>query len=240
MTNKLDGFLFNAKQWLGDDAVLLMDWDARAMHLHLLCLAWQQEQPGVLPNDDNLLRRWLSNPPATEWTDRLKPQIMRAWRVQEPFIIQDGLAREHTRQVNTSAKRKAAANSRWDKRTETPLVSTNGEDIPPALCPDLVHQGFLLNQLTKESGLFMQRATTAERTTIWTVGVSLLIHPEFDEGRARSYIGKLISEFGEQPVAQALTQMSLKALPAADAKGYLIGVLKGESTKRKGRGKVAL
>jgi hypothetical protein len=50
------------KQYLGDNKVLAMDWDARGMHVHLLMLSIQEEPPGTIPADDAAIRRWLSLP----------------------------------------------------------------------------------------------------------------------------------------------------------------------------------
>lgn len=254
-----DGFYFNAKQWLGDDAILLMDWDARAMHLHLMCIAWQQKPPGRLPADDHILRRWVGSPSAEDWNNRLKPQILKGWTLEEGFWHQEGLSREWERQTSKTQKRKAAANARWGKEknktgsetdasgstplwseplAEDPFLSSVlGKDGEPLTDPAA---GFSLSKILRVNALFLEKATKDERANIWSVGVGMLKHAAFDDNKARAYLGKLISEFGEKVVAEAIAQLSLKALPPADAKTYLIGILKGEKSRRKGRGRVAL
>lgn len=256
-----EGFYFNVKQWLGDDAVLLMDWDARAMHLQLMCLAWQQDPPGCLPADERILRRWVGNPTQQDWEERLKPQISRAWKLQDGQWIQEGLLREWERQASNSQKRRAAANARWDKGRGGD-AALSGETAPGAragkakpLAPDpfldsvlgrdgepLANEdsGFNLSSVLKENAIFFEQASAEERASIWSVGVKLLKHDAFDDNKARAYLGKLISELGEKRVAEAIAQLSLKALPPADGKSYLIGILKGEANRRKGRGRVAL
>lgn len=254
-----DGFYFNVKQWLGDDAVLLMDWDARAMHLQLMCLAWQQDPPGTLPADEKILRRWIGNPSPQDWEERLRPQIARAWKISDGQWMQEGLFREWERQANNSQKRRAAANARWDKgrasdgepapkrpatggakadSAEDPFLSeVLGRDGEPLSSPD---SGFSLSAVLKENAIFFEQASAEERASIWSVGVKLLRHEAFDDNKARAYLGKLISELGEKRVAEAIAQLSLKALPPADGKSYLVGILKGEANRRKGRGRVAL
>lgn len=239
-----EGFYFNAKQWLGDDAVLLMDWDVRAMHLHLMCIAWQKTPPGALPDDDTMLRKWLSNPDPQSWIARIKPQLARAWRVEGGHWNQDGLMREWERQASTSQKRRAAANVRWRKgpdeqetvepSTQRPLITLDGE------LESTTDAGFSLLALLKDSAAFRIEATKEERMSIWSVGVKLLAHPGFPEDKARSYLGKLIHEHGEKPVAEAVATLSLKPASPADAKSYLVGILKTETTKKRGRGRVAL
>jgi hypothetical protein len=74
------GFYFNPKQWLGDHAIIAMDWDCRAIHLHFMCMAWQQTKKGYLLNDDKKLRKLVNNPDLTDWTERIKPQVFGAWK----------------------------------------------------------------------------------------------------------------------------------------------------------------
>lgn len=243
-----EGFYFNVKQWLGDDAILLMDWDVRAMHLHLMCIAWQKNPPGALPADEAILRKWLSNPPVEDWNSRIKPQLAQSWRIADGFWIQDGLSREFERQASTSQKRRAAANSRWGRsdapagatslgllpEEHQPLLSIDGD---PLLYPDA---GIQLSAVLKDSAALRQAATKSERVSIWSLGVTALCHDGFKEDKVRSYLGKLIQEHGEKIVAEAVASMSIKHISPADAKSYLAGILRTETTKRKRRGGVAL
>lgn len=108
-------FQFYPKQWLGDDKVLLMDWAARAMHLHLMCIAWQQDPPCTLPDDEEQWRRWCGNPHHETWS-RARPQIQFAWRLCNGRWIQDGLRREWEKQRQYSESRRHAAEARWGKK----------------------------------------------------------------------------------------------------------------------------
>jgi hypothetical protein len=243
-----DGFYFNVKQWLGDDAVLLMDWDVRAMHLHLMCIAWQKSPPGVLPSDDATLRKWLGNPEATDWTQRVRPQLLQAWREDGAQWRQEGLAREFERQASTSQKRRAAANARWRKEDDPAPAAPMASPDPGAfglLTPEgdpLTHPeaGFSLRLLLKDAGAVRHEASQDERVTIWSLGVKALKTDGFGEDKARAYLGKLIQEHGEKRVAEAVASLSLKHVTPADAKSYLAGILRAETTKRRGRGGVAL
>lgn len=245
-----DGFYFHIKQWLGDDAVLLMDWDVRAMHLHLMCIAWQKDPPGILPDDDALLRKWLSNPELESWTHRIKPQLIQGWRIANGKWHQDGLIREWDKQASNSQKRRAAANARWRKEPVTVIAQAETEalndeanemlltiDGEPLIEADA---GFSLTSLLKDNASFRQPASTEERGNIWSMGVNLLKHEGFSEDKVRSYLGKLIQEHGEKVVAEAVAALSLKAISPADAKSYIAGILRSETTKRRGRGRVAL
>lgn len=238
-----EGFYFNVKQWLGDDAVLLMDWDVRAMHLQLMCIAWQKKPAGTLPDDNSMLCKWLSCSDEKAWNTRIRPQLEQGWRIEDGRWHQDGLMREWERQSTNSQKRRAAANIRWKKEIDTeppPLLENPGlltADGEPASNPD---SGFSLTSLLKDSSAFRSEVSQEEKTSIWTVGVKLLKHDGFPEDKVRSYLGKLIQEHGEKTVAVAVASLSLKPITPADAKSYLIGILRTETTKKRGRGRVAL
>jgi hypothetical protein len=105
-------FQFYPKQWLGDDKVMAMDWDARAMHMHLMCISWQQEPPCTLPDDDDMIRRWLGNP--RRW-NVLKQQVFSAWKLIDGRWVQSGLLTQFQKQSAYIETRKHGANARWSK-----------------------------------------------------------------------------------------------------------------------------
>lgn len=107
---KSPAFQFYPKQWLGDDKVLAMDWNARAMHMHLMCIAWQQSPPCTLPDDDGMIRRWLGNP--KRW-EALKIQILAAWKMVDGRWLQSGLLTEFEKQAAYRESRKSGSNARW-------------------------------------------------------------------------------------------------------------------------------
>lgn len=128
--NHPPGFMFRVKQWLGDNNVMLMDWDARGMHMHFICICWQQDPPGTLPNDDTKLKRWAHNHP--EW-DRLKSQIFNedprqsSWKLVDDLWIQEAVLKEFIRQSEYRLTRKKAANKRWNKSISNAYAYPHGE-----------------------------------------------------------------------------------------------------------------
>jgi uncharacterized protein YdaU (DUF1376 family) len=106
-------FSFFPKQWLGDDKVLLMDWDARGMHLHLMCMAWQQDPPCTIPADEAVLRKWCGNP--KRWA-KVKNQILAAWKLRDGRYVQEGLLAAYERACNRSESGRKSANARWTKK----------------------------------------------------------------------------------------------------------------------------
>jgi hypothetical protein len=90
------GFQWFPKQWLGDDVVLMMSIPARGYHHHLIQMAWQQDPPCSLPDDQLILRGWCGHP--TDWAD-LWQQISRAWRLLDGRWWQVGLCRAYLEQM---------------------------------------------------------------------------------------------------------------------------------------------
>lgn len=107
-------FQFYPKQWLGDDAIMLMDWDVRGMHMHLMCIAWQQDPPCTLPDDDAQLRKWCGNIRQKKW-NKTREKLLLAWHIYDGRWVQEGLLREYEKQRQYSESRRSAANSRWGK-----------------------------------------------------------------------------------------------------------------------------
>lgn len=99
-------FQFYPRQWLADDKVMLMSWEARAMHMHLICICWQQTPACTLPDDDDSIKAWLGHPKDFE---RLKTEIFRAWKKVGGRWQQDGLLRVYLKQKAYSESRKANA-----------------------------------------------------------------------------------------------------------------------------------
>lgn len=216
------GFYFDPKQWLGEATVLAMDWDCRAYHLQLMCIAWQRDERYKLPNDDKQLRKLIGNPDEKDWLARIKPQVFAAWKLENEQWIQKGLKKQFEKPTTVSTRKK----------------KTPAEKEAPA--------GFLLESIlgfSDQRTILHEKVSTEEKQTIWSFGVKLLMHEGCSEPTARSFLGKQIALYGEKQVAAALGEMSVKKIEPAQAQSYLAGMLRkqGQDNKEKqGRGKVAL
>lgn len=145
------------KQYLGDDKVLAMDWDARGMHHWLLNISWQQEPVGSIPDDICTVRRWLGLPSGFADADRVWarvwPQISAAWALKNGRWFNAGMVRAWERQQiykqngsKSRAKLKQIAEDEdevntqktkpvkldWDCKSEPPAGSSP-DDIAPIL-----------------------------------------------------------------------------------------------------------
>jgi hypothetical protein len=144
-------FQFYPKQWLGDDRILEMDWDARAMHLHLMCVAWQQSPPGTLPADERRVRRLLGNP--KDWA-RLGPQILSAWVQIGDRFAQRGLLREAEKQARKRQKNAQPDQAGSPALEDTDLISARAPGLPIAC--------------TKTTRLSRARASSSSSTAVTT------------------------------------------------------------------------
>lgn len=123
------GFYFNPKQWLGDHAILAMDWDCRAIHLHFMCIAWQQTKKGYLLNDDKKLRKLVSNPDLNDWNERIKPQVFGAWKTiiiddKEYFYLQGLIDSYEELKALNKEFRKVAKQNEQDSLKEATIQGT--------------------------------------------------------------------------------------------------------------------
>lgn len=235
---KQDGFYFIPKKWLGDANVIAMDWDCKAMHLHLMAIAWQQEPKGYILEDDVLIRKLLGSPDIEDWEHRIKPQIFVAWKkkalkindIERSYWYQPGIVKTFEESSETPKKRTRK------KKEEVIIENPEFEGFNLKSVLDFQHTTTILHEeITKE-----------ERSNIWTLGIQALKTPSNSETEIRRFIGQNIKIYGEKQVAQAIANLSLKSLSPVDARSYLIGILKKqqietiEGKKGSGRGRVSI
>lgn len=117
-------FLFEPARFLNDEAVQAMIPAALGAYAALFCACWQQQEVGVLTDDDRLLS-FLARCTAEEWA-AVAPQVRRAFRSEvrdgRPVLVQSGLVETRRAQVRwldqKSEAGREAAKSRWDKRKD--------------------------------------------------------------------------------------------------------------------------
>lgn len=237
------GFYFIPKKWLGDATVLTMDWDCKAMHFHLMCIAAQQTKPGYLLDDDNIFRRLLGNPDINDWNNRIKPQVFSAWKQK--------VIKENGKQLNYWYQPGLLKSLTDNEGVVAPVKKTKKkEEFLDFEDPDSQQEGFNLKNLLKlkpqQTILYVkpQEATKEEKSSIWTLGVKLLSSQESDEKKIRGFLARQIKQYGDKAVAQAIAQMSLSSNNPADIFSYLVGTIKkikdDVPVKKTGKGSVSL
>jgi hypothetical protein len=115
MAKRPKRFEFEPQKYLGSAENLRMDWIARGMQMHLICIAWQETPPCTLPDDDRALRDWLGRP--RNWS-KLKESVFSGWILENGRWSLPWLLDEWNRQARVSKSRRAAAMARWDNRPE--------------------------------------------------------------------------------------------------------------------------
>jgi len=103
------------QQWLGDQMVALMDFQAQGVHHHLLMIAWkgfdldEDPIPCSIPDDPDLIGDLVKLP---EW-DSCWRQVARAWKRYKGRLWNVGLCRSYIHQMQNRRGAKKAADARW-------------------------------------------------------------------------------------------------------------------------------
>lgn len=220
---KATKLIIDPKKWLGDNKILKMDWDVKAMHFHLMLLAWQNDPQGCIESKD--LGRYLAlDMQSEDWKHRISPQLLTVWQKKTlkntfeqevEFYVQSGLLKEIEKQ-NKPVTTRTKKTTNTVKKETTPLQE--GE------------QGFVLLDVLNDSVEVKEEITQQQQKensiTIWTIGVDLLSDEHFSAPRARAFLAKLAKEYGAIELAGAIAQMNLQKNTPVDAKSYLVSILK--------------
>jgi len=116
------------KQYLGDNHVLAMEWDASGMHTWLLNLSIQETPPGSIPNDMAVIRRWLRNPPDDVWR-RVQPQIFTAWKLRDDRWFNDGIVRSCERRDAYAIRYKVRNKDETSTKSPPKSIKTEEEVV---------------------------------------------------------------------------------------------------------------
>lgn len=98
-------FQFYPRDFLADSAVRAMTLEARGAYISLLCTAWESDEPGVLPDDDEFLAN------VSDARDRwpaLRAQVARAFTVRGGTWTQRRMVEERREQKARFASAKEA------------------------------------------------------------------------------------------------------------------------------------
>jgi uncharacterized protein YdaU (DUF1376 family) len=119
------------KDLLADHKVMVMDNEALGAYLRLLCVAWHENPPATLPQDDLILARYAGTDPS-RW-QVLKPVVLAPFDTDARRYVQKRLKREFERLSSRSKKAREAVSTRWSKYERNTNVSkTYGERITRA------------------------------------------------------------------------------------------------------------
>lgn len=227
--------ILNPTQWLGNANIMAMDWDCRAMLMHLILLSAQQETPGYLPLNETLLRKVLENPNPDDWEKRIRPQILSVLKTKNMEV--NNIHGEYLYYPDY-IKALDVANG----VVEAPVKKTRKKKIKNDVGVELLDnenffQGFSLDTIIKAKAtttILFEKTTENISKTIWDVGVSVLLPQKGDEASCRKLLGRLIKLYGAPSVSAAIAEISAKNLQPANMEGFLIGVIKGKVQELEG------
>lgn len=235
MTAAKTKLIIDPKKWLGDNKILKMDWDVRAMHFHLMLIAWQNDPQGCIEAEEKVLAKYLSiSLPSEDWSQRIFPQLSGSWQKKQiekdgkVYFVQSGLIKEIEKQTKPVKA----------KKSSTKIQSALTSEIAPGSQESL---GFnLLSVISQDSQ--EQKESEAQESplseqdqkeqsqTIWSLGISLLQSEDFSSSKARSLLGKLAKEHGPTKLSQAIASIGMKKVSPIEARSYLIAYLKNNAT----------
>lgn len=235
------GFLVSPKKWLGNVNIIKMDWDAKAMHMQLLCYAYQQEPQGYLIEDTILLRKLLENPSDEIW-ERVHPQIMSCWKsknisidgVKQKFLYNPDMIKyikeENEQSLNSNPSSKVKEVKTSKKKNQK---GVEFDDNP--------YDGFDLKSvlsLKPAVTILFEKGQEIDKKNIWDLGVSILETYGDTNAKARGFLSRLVKQYGEQAVSTAIAKLSINQKPIVEIHSYLTGILQTEeknSHKKTGR-----
>jgi uncharacterized protein YdaU (DUF1376 family) len=117
----LSTFNFHPDDYLNDPNVLVMTFEQRGMYITLLCRAWSMTVPGVLPSDEDMIRRLVGADP-DEWM-RNRAVIRACFDTSDGRWVQKRMVREFDSQSRrceaASEAGRFAVQARWRKRDNT-------------------------------------------------------------------------------------------------------------------------
>jgi uncharacterized protein YdaU (DUF1376 family) len=129
-SHKLPYFSFYPKDFCQDSKVRLMTFEQKGIYIELLCVAWEQDPPGTLPDDNVVLAKYLGLLP--EYWARHRATVLAAF-----YPGEDG--RWHQKRMEQEAAKArdrvllatAAAAARWKRGTGNASAS-NADALPRA------------------------------------------------------------------------------------------------------------
>jgi len=133
---KSPAFRFYPGDFMGSPDVQTMDLHEVGAYVLLLCVAWQQDRHGCLPDNDERLRRW-SKMTRDQWTDS-RDLILGKFPIVEPGLrANPRMVIEAAKQKDLSLSQQTKARKRWSKTDEVPRqCQTDAETMPGHVVSD--------------------------------------------------------------------------------------------------------
>lgn len=218
---KRPAFQFYPSDWRKDPSLSVCSLAARGLWIEMMCIAHEAEEYGVLalngkPMTEAQLSRMVGESPKVvkEMLVELEDAGVFSRREDGAIYSRRMVKDEHIRNVRSDAGKKGGnPNFAKDlpkqnhKQVLTPSSSSSasaktGTNVPAASAapPDLLD-------------------------TIWKVGAQILVTSGISEATARSFLGMLCKQHGDDAVAEKVAYLTVH--PSADPRSWLKGALNG-------------
>jgi len=126
---KSPAFRFYPSDFMGSPDVQAMDLHEVGAYMFLLCMAWQSDRHGYLPDDDEKLRRW-ARMNRDQWSQSRDLLLSKFPVVEAGWRANPRLVKEAEKQATFSDSQRQKANNRWNK-SEKPKQSQNDAGALP-------------------------------------------------------------------------------------------------------------
>lgn len=205
----------NYLQFLTNKNIIMASLESRGAVVMLACYAVQNKTFSI-ENDDNVISKLLNINPE-HYKENIKPTILKIFNHNSNEIF-----------IEPLFNRPSGAESRQEIVSKDPITKKKPLDNKSGISlTSLIQEGFdLFNPSVDTQNNKVQpienKDTKNNKHTIWSIGVTLLSQDDYPENKVRSFLGRLISEYGEQDVASAIASLSLKSISPADGRFILL------------------
>lgn len=139
----------------------------------------------------------------------------------EPIIEKPAAKPKRTKKKPKANSALTVAGVNWDSLVSSSLLHGDGLRGLRPLSEKLVD----LDQIKARWHVPVSRSS---RLHLWTIGLAVL-GPIEDQGKNRAFLANQISRYGESKVLAAVGQISGRAIPPADPRSFLLGILRKET-----------
>jgi len=126
---KLPWFPFYPRDFILDNKVMAMTPSEVGCYFKLLCIAWNEDPAGTIPDDDDTIRRWLFLT-IDEWLSH-KPRVTAAFTLKEGRWHQKRMMSEAAKGQHITHSRQDAARARWMQKQCKSNAKASADGMQP-------------------------------------------------------------------------------------------------------------
>jgi hypothetical protein len=226
VTDKYPYMQFFVNDWLSDPLLSRCKPATRGIWLDLLCHMHNLDRSGVVSGSLQDLAR-LTRSSAGEFRGALSDlQSQDAADV----TVRDGIITLVNRRMNREYRSRKSNQTRQNRYRSR----QRGEDVTLEVTPPLRDISQKPELEPDPYGGGKPPVLGGEEFWVWREGVALLTRTGTKPQHARSFLGKLVKQYGKGTVAAAV--LETQAAGAVDPRSYLVGVLKQNGQRRESAG----